>query len=521
MLRSLVAVCCLWGFSTAWAQTPPPVEWQRNLGGSVDELGTSIEPTNDGGYILCGTTFSNNGDVSGNHGNGDIWVVKLSTTGSLQWQRCLGGSQPENGIKALQLSGGGYLVLGSTRSDDGDVIGNHGALDFWLTRLDNNGNLLSQRCYGGSLNDSPADINQTPDGGFIVVGASRSVDGDLNTNAGSTDYWVLKLDDNFDIQWQRTFGGSGGETAFGVTLTLDAGYLVNGTSSSSDGDVSGAFGLEDYWVLKLDTQGNVQWQRACGGSASDYGVAVSELSDGSIFAMGFSDSENEDVSAPLGLNDIWTIRLSSGGQVIGDQTYGGSNLDSGSDQFQTSDGGFIYCGSTKSNDGDIPNNQGLFDGWIFRTDAEGNILWNVTKGGSQSDSFLKITGTNDGGYIAIGQSSSSDGDLIGNHGGGDVWIVKFAVDPVGVSENGQPTALSLYPNPCAGTLYISLPILQGFPVSWQVIDAQGKLAAAGTLVGSTNEVDASALKPGAYNFLLRAGTRQLAMPFVKEETSGW
>jgi hypothetical protein len=470
MVRLLPAIALTLGTGWAVAQNTPAVEWQRNLGGSSDEFGVSIEQTSDGGYIVCGTTRSNNGDVVGNHGNEDIWVVKLNASGSTEWQRCLGGTQPDNGIRALELPGEGYLVLGNVRSNDGDVSGNHGMIDFWLAKLAADGTLLSQRCYGGTLNDASGGIEPTPDGGFILVGGSRSVDGDLTANAGSTDYWVLKIDADFDIQWQRSYGGSSAESAVAVALTSDGGYMINGSSSSDDGDVSGAFGLEDFWVVKLDELGNIQWQRPCGGSDLDLGSTITELSDGSFMAGGLTYSQNGDVGAPLGSADVWSIRLSALGQPVDERTYGGSDTDSGTDMITASDGALVYTGTSSSSDGDLTSNQGGTDAWLFRIDNTGDIEWSTTLGGSASDAFLAFKATDDLGYIAVGQSSSSDGDLPGNNGGGDVWVVKFGPDPVGVREASNSVRPHLHPNPCMDRLRVSSTCPPGGPTRWRIMD---------------------------------------------------
>ena len=498
------------------AQPAPAVEWQRNLGGSSDESGVSIEQASDGGYIVCGTTFSNNGDVTGNHGNADIWVLKLNASGSTEWQRCLGGTQPDNGKRAFELSGGGYLVLGNVRSNDGDVSGNHGMIDFWLARLATDGTLLWQRCYGGSLNDAPSDMKATPDGGFIIAGESRSNDGDLTANAGSTDYWVLKLDSNFDIQWQRSYGGSSGESAFALALTSDGGYILNGISSSNDGDVTGAFGAEDYWVVKLDALGNIQWQRPCGGSDTDLGSIITEHSDGSFLALGTSFSQNGDVSAPLGSADLWSIRLSALGQPFNERSYGGSNTDTGTAMSASADGAMVYSGTSRSADGDLSMNQGMADAWLFRIDNAGDILWSRILGGSQSDTFLAFNATDDGGYIAVGQSSSNDGDLPGNNGGGDVWVVKFGPDPVGIRAASRSARLDLYPNPCIDRLRVSSTCQPGVPTRWNIIDGQGRIASEGSLSGGAIVIDVSPLSSGAYSLVMQCADGMASAPFVKE-----
>ena len=514
MTRSIILLFFVACASITYSQ--PAIEWQRNLGGSLDEYGTSIQQTSDGGYILCGTTWSNNIHVSGNHGNADIWVLKLDPAGEIDWQRCLGGSEDESADHILELQGGGYLVLGGTVSNDGDVSANNGNRDFWLVRLDSEGNLIWQHCYGGSQLDSPNDMTATPDGGFIIAGSSLSSDGDVTANAGNTDYWILKLNADLEIEWQRSYGGSAADDAFAIALTSDGGYVLNGISYSSDGDISANIGSGDYWVVKLDAFGEMVWERSFGGSDLDFGVRILELSDGNFIAAGFAYSQDNDITDPLGLNDIWSIMLSAAGEILDARTYGGSNADSFADLVVTLDDGIVFCGTSRSTDGDLLVNQGESDAWIFRTDSNGEIIWNIQLGGSDLDSFLKVIATDDNGYIAVGASSSSDGDLTGNYGGGDIWVLKFGPDVVGVGENKHPSGIQLYPNPCKERLYITSPYCDGGPVALQIFDAQGRKVAHSIMANSMIDINISQLEPGQYNVVLQYTSGRSSASFVKE-----
>jgi hypothetical protein len=498
----------------------PAIEWQRTFGGTLDDTGASIAQTTDGGYILCGTTYSNNGNVSGNHGQGDIWVVKIDATGNLQWQRCLGGSQPDIGRNVLPLADGGYLVLGSTRSNDGDASGNHGMVDIWLVRLSAAGVPVSQRCYGGSLNDVPFGIRPTPDGGYIIAGESRSSDGDLTSNAGSTDYWVLKIGADQEIQWQRSYGGSSDDTAYAIELTTDGGYILNGKSASNDGDVVGAplpgSGFDNYWVVKLDELGNIHWQRPCGGSGTDWGFSVAQLTDGTYVALGESGSSDGDIPGPLGATDYWLVRLAGNGDIIGANNYGGSSTDRGRLILNTNSTGQLLIGSTLSTDGDIPTNQGSFDAWLVRVDTQGELIWSLALGGSQSDGLGSIAHLNDNDYCALGSSSSTDGDLPGNQGMSDFWVVKLAADPVGFDELGVGPTNSVYPNPCNGQLFVSQKGSSANPLRWSIVDHRGAVMASGALANLLYPVPTAELSGGHYILLFESGGRVIASPFVKE-----
>jgi len=165
----------------SFGQTPASIQWQKCLGGTSSEYGFKIQQTSDGGYILVGYTDSDDGNVSGNHGLLDIWVVKLDASGILQWQKCLGGSSEEFGLSIEQTTDGGYILVGATASNNGDVSGNNGFADIWVVKLNSTGLLLWQKCYGGTTvtQDIGFSIKQTSDGGYILVGYTDSDDGNV------------------------------------------------------------------------------------------------------------------------------------------------------------------------------------------------------------------------------------------------------------------------------------------------------------------------------------------------------
>ncbi|MBM7560374.1 Ig-like domain-containing protein [Marinitoga litoralis] len=237
-------------------------QWQKTFGGSDLDSAHSIEQTTDGGFIVAGYTKSNDGDVTGNHGlySYDYWIIKLDENGNLEWQKTFGGSDSDSAHSIEQTTDGGFIVAGYTKSNDGDVTGNHGGADYWIIKLDSNGNLEWQKTFGGSNWDYAQSIEQTTDGGFIVAGYTWSNDGDVTGNHGlySYDYWIIKLDENGNLEWQKTFGGSDSDSAHSIEQTTDGGFIVAGSTRSYDGDVTGDKGDYDYWIIKLDESGNLK-----------------------------------------------------------------------------------------------------------------------------------------------------------------------------------------------------------------------------------------------------------------------
>ncbi|MCK9447722.1 MAG: T9SS type A sorting domain-containing protein [Bacteroidales bacterium] len=452
-MKNLFLIVTLISATLLHAQAPE-IEWQKCLGGSGEDYATYIQQTSDGGYIVAGYSSSNDGDVSGNHGESDYWIVKLDDSGSVQWQKSLGGTGEDVATSIQQTSDGGYIVAGYSYSNDGDVSGNHGFNDYWVVKLNYSGNIQWQKSLGGSHRDYAFSIQQTTDGGYIVAGYSYSNNGDVNGNHGSFDYWIVKLDDIGNIQWQKCLGGSDFDFAYSIQQTTDEGYIVAGYSWSNDGDVSGNRGNADYWIVKLDNIGNIQWQKSLGGNSIEYANFIQQTSDGGYIVAGLSDSNDGDVSGNHGgYSDYWIVKLDKIGNIQWQKSLGGGDWDYATSIQQTTDGGYIVVGESTSNDGDVSGNNGDYDYWIVKLDDIGNIEWQKSLGGSNFDLARSIQQTTDGGYIVAGYSYSNDGDVSGNHGNSDYWIVKLT-GTVGLNETINNTIFSVYPNPATDLITV-------------------------------------------------------------------
>ncbi|MDR0647870.1 MAG: InlB B-repeat-containing protein [Synergistaceae bacterium] len=419
------------------AVSPPGIQWQRSLGGSSYEVARSIQQTSDGGYVVAGISQSNDGDISGNHGSYDCWVAKLDAGGNIVWQKSLGGSNSDAAYAIQQTSDGGYIVAGISQSNDGDVSGNHGSNDYWVVKLDAGGNIVWQKSLGGSNGDIAYSIQQTSDGGYIVAGMSFSNNGDITGHHGIRDCWVVKLDTGGTIEWEKSLGGSGYDDAHSIQQTSDGGYIVAGISDSNDGDVTGNHGNWDYWIVKLNAGGTIVWQKSLGGSGNDLAYAIDQTGDGGYVIAGQSESTDGDVSGNHGDMDYWVVRLDASGNIQWQKSLGGSDNDQAHSIRQTSDGGYIVAGYSQSTDGDVSGNHGDTDYWVVKLDASGNTQWQKSLGGSDSEMTQSIQQTGDGGYIVAGSSNSIDGDVIGNHGDHDYWIVKLYSDTHTVTFNSQ------------------------------------------------------------------------------------
>jgi hypothetical protein len=262
------------GGSDVWVVKLNPagiIQWQKVLGGEGFDSGRSIEHTPGGEFILTGVTDSDNtGDVGPNHGGSDVWVVKLNPAGIIQWQKVLGGYGFESGRDIVQATDGGYILTGPTDSDNtGDVGPNHGESDIWAVKLNPAGDIQWQKVLGGEGFESGRGTDQATDGGYILTGPTDSDNtGDVGPNHGGSDVWVVKLNPAGIIQWQKVLGGYGFESGRSIEHTTGGGFILTGlTDSDNTGDVGPNQGGSAIWVVKLNPGGDIQWQKVLGGAA--------------------------------------------------------------------------------------------------------------------------------------------------------------------------------------------------------------------------------------------------------------
>ncbi|WP_343643372.1 MULTISPECIES: T9SS type A sorting domain-containing protein [Chryseobacterium] len=450
-MRYLTSTFLFLIYSILAAQSAPSIEWQKALGGTHGESANAVQQTSDGGYIVAGHSMSNDGDVTGNHGGGDYWIVKLNPAGGIQWQKTLGGSNVDDAQSIRQTTDGGYIIAGSSNSGDGDISGNHGNYDYWIVKLDSNGNMQWQKSLGGSSVDMAQSIQQTSEGGYIVAGSSSSNDGDVSGNHGGGDYWIVKLDINGNIQWQKSLGGSSSEQVNSVQQTFDGGYIIAGTTVSTDGDITVSYGNNDFWVVKLDSGGNMQWQKTLGNIGDNIGYYAQQTFDGGYIAVGTSFNPS---NLESGLPDYWVIKLSNNGTIEWDKYFGGSFHDNAITIRQTPEWDYIVAGWTASNNGQVTNHHGNLDYWIIKLDSSGNLKWEKTLGGPDFDYLTALELTADNGYIVSGSTGSTSGDVTGHHGMIDAWVVKLSPEQLGIPENQQRHKPNLYPNPAKDFFYL-------------------------------------------------------------------
>src|SRR6056297_1051494 len=393
-------------------------------GTKIDVLYDIIETT-DGNYLAVGQSFSNDGDLTDNKGASDVWILKLSMTGAIIWDQNYGGSDYDIANAVIQTNDGGYVVAGQTASNDEDVGNNHGGYDFWVLRLDANGLLKWESAFGGSNNEYAFDLCKTTDGCYMVAGFTKSSDGDVTGYQGNDDCWIVKVNDTGALVWQKTLGGGQADRAYSICSTHDTGFLIGGSSRSSDGDVSDNNGGNDAWLVKVDQVGNIVWEKNFGGSNIDLARAVFRTPDNGFIVGGETESTDQDVTGNHGNKDGWLLKLVPNGNLTWAKCYGGTDDDDIRDVIQTANGGYAFLGASNSSDEDVPGNRGDFDFLFMVLDENGDIKWTKNYGGASTEIGNSLIEKTDGGFILVGNSYSTDGDVTGNHGLSDCWVLEI------------------------------------------------------------------------------------------------
>ncbi|MBS1948610.1 MAG: T9SS type A sorting domain-containing protein [Bacteroidetes bacterium] len=408
-------------FLQVWVQlySQPVVSKQKTIGGnSEDQLG-GMWATTDGGMVLGGRSYSyvSFDKTENNRGIDDYWVVKLDKDGKIQWQRTLGGTDVDELLALQQTRDGGYILAGNSQSyisaDKAD--NSKGVFDCWIIKLNSFGSVEWQKTLGGDSYEFCNSIRQTRDGGYIVGCMSNSnISGDKSDpGKGGFDFWVVKLDSKGNKEWDRSLGGSGDEFLNQAIQTSDGGYIAVGLSNSNaSGDkTENCRGNNDYWAIKLDRNGNKVWDKTAGGTDNDYVNGVVQTPDGNFILTGASASpiSGEKTEASRGGFDFWIVKLNKSGKIIFDRTIGGNG-----DEFEaiaelTDDGGFILGGNSSSNiSGEkTENSRGSFDYWILKFNKNGSISWDKTIGGNGDDNLRSIRQIKKGSYMLGGYSWSN------------------------------------------------------------------------------------------------------------------
>lgn len=516
----------------SYGQQSPPIQWQKAIGGNNIEILGSACHTTDGGYMLGGESQSGiSGDKTDtSKGGPDYWIVKTDNACNVQWQKTIGAFGDEEFHCIEQTSDGGYILAGESMSDSsGDKTENAIAWnDLWVVKTDSTGNIEWENTIGGNDFEAVHSIKQTSDGGYILAAYSDSdISGDKTENSvGNYDVWIIKLDINGSLQWQNTIAAGNSEYMIPILQTPDNGFLIGATSNSGIGfdKTIACIGVYDWWLLKLDSIGNIEWQKIYGGNLRDDLRSMCATVDGGYVLAGHSESgiSGDKTDNSFGSDDYWVIKINSIGNIIWQKTIGGSGPDLLESIIPTSDGGYFMGGLSQSN---ISGNKtenciGSTDYWVVKIDSVGNIQWDNTIGGDQFDIIQTVLQATDGGYVLAGYSNSGiSGDKTDEgHGNFDYWIVKLYPDTTtGIKTiASSPLNIQTTPNPFTNELTVSIPQLNS-EAQLSLLDVFGKQVLQQTIPTKTSNIKLQTLNvaTGVYFLQLQIGKQTVTRKVVK------
>ena len=311
--------------------------WEKSHYSTKSDLALGITETTDGGYMVAGMT-----EAYGS-GKNDIWIIKLDSKGNRKWSKTYGGKKDDWAVSVKPTIDGNYIIAGTTESYG---LGNS---DFWIIKINNKGKKLWKKTFGGRNSDIAYSIILSEHGGYVVIGSTESF------GSGGKDFWIIKLNENGDIQWEKTFGGSDDDVPLSIAATTYGGYIVAGYTRSY------AFGSKDFWIIKLNGSGEQQWEKTFGGKEDDVAYSVISKIDGSFIVVGSTYSYG------AGKGDFWIIKLDENGEKVWEKTYGGKENDVATSIVATGEGGYAVAGWTDS------FSAGKGDFWIIKLDKDGSI----------------------------------------------------------------------------------------------------------------------------------------------------
>ena len=407
----------------------------KTFGGSNDDEANDIINTSDGGFMVIGSSTSSDGLIQNKMGlESDIILMKFDSDKSIEWIKNYGGSRDDRGQSVVEVSGIGYALLGYSMSNDGDASSNEGFHDNWVILIDSKGDIIWEKSYGFSGHDHAYNIIKTKDGnlffnGFLDVTASRGLGSTKKVGKsikhGVGEFWCHKIDLGGNILWRKYFGGTNNDRSYDSVETSDGDFLIVGSSESNDIDISSPKGSYDIWVIKLSSNGDLLWERSYGGSKYETANSIIQSADKKIHILGSTLSNDKNISFQMGSSDLWLLTIDSDGNLLGEQTFGGSNFDKGKKIEIDSKDNLWLTGYSRSIDFDFSSNKGKNDAVLIQL-SKNRILKEVFEIGAEGEDIANsLIHFNENEIIVAGYSDSKEDYFIENKGGKDIFLAFF------------------------------------------------------------------------------------------------
>ena len=407
----------------------------KSFGGSNDDEANDIINTSDGGFMVIGSSTSSDGLIQNKMSlESDIILMKFDSDKSIEWVKNYGGSRDDRGQSVVEVSGIGYALLGYSMSNDGDASNNEGFHDNWVIMIDSKGDIIWEKSYGFSGHDHAYNIIKTKDGnlffnGFLDVTASRGLGSTKKVGKsikhGVGEFWCHKVDLEGNILWRKYFGGTNNDRSYDSVETSDGDFLIVGSSESDDIDISSPKGSYDIWVIKISSNGDLLWERSYGGSKYDTANSIIESVDKKIHILGSTLSNDKNISFQMGSSDFWLLTIDSDGNLLSEQTFGGSNFDKGKKIEIDSKDNLWLTGYSRSTDFDFNFNKGKNDAVLIQL-SKNRILKEIFQIGAEGEDIANsLIHFNENEIIVAGYSDSKEDYFIENKGGKDIFLAFF------------------------------------------------------------------------------------------------
>ncbi|WP_107037338.1 T9SS type A sorting domain-containing protein [Brumimicrobium mesophilum] len=465
--------------------------------------------------------------TTSNFGDLDLWIISVDNTNSIVWQKSFGGTGLDDLVKIIETSDGNILIGGSSGSgvNGNKTSPNKGMSDFWLIKMDNQGNELWQKSYGGEDDEFLGDMVELNDGSVLLVGGSTSpISGDKTESSfGESDAWIVKIDAQGNLLWDKTIGGNAGDALVSIALDDNDNIYFSGSSESSISGVKteDSFGGYDYWVLKLDQNGNILWDKTLGGSGAEFSHYLI-YSDNRLFVIGHSTSDvsGTKTETSRGAIDIWIAKLNQNGEVLMDKTIGGNYFDKVTGPIITESGELVMVGTSDSDisvEVTIASHNNSADFWILVNDTSDLSIKNQYKIGSDLGDFSPgILEIENNSLLLYGSTEANiSGDkTVPSNGGLDYWILELSTN-LSTSNFQNEESLSIYPNPTSNKFVISnLPSGESYELN--ILDMTGRTVLLSKVSSSNNSVDVNSLSPGMYTLHMYDGITKYTSKLIVE-----
>ncbi len=484
-------------FSLALPAQSPTVMWAKTFGGSKIEYAEAIVVTKDNKYLIAGWTNSFDGDLDSlRKPLSDVWLLKLDENGNLLWKKNYGGDNHDGMNAIIQTLDNGFLMVGSTSSTNGDVTENKGKEDAWVIKIDSLGTIQWQKTLGGSNDESLWSVFQTQNGDYIMGGYSNSNDYDFPQNAGGWDMWVIKLNNRGNLVWKTRLAGSKDDLLSQLTNIDDKTFAIAARTYSQDGDTLGALG--DFSV-KMDSSGRVVWKKSFGYYSEGPGLKelhALTMSQKNIVSVGMKivDRPSPQLSYSW---DFLITKSDTAGNRLWSKYYGGTDTENAKSVQSLPNGDLIVSGYALSSDTFVKDNHGFIDCWIVRLDSLGNLKNANCYGGSKDDQAYATALDKQGNLIVVGYSTSSDGIFPQNKGSVDFAVMKLRYNLTSTAESDNNFDILVYPNPVEDELMLKVPPLSILPI-FRLFDVAGKLVYQSKYGENVHSIDMHTFSNGFY-----------------------